>query len=162
MALHILRQLGLYALQKSHKKGFARFLPVVLQIISVFSHNWSMVLIDDRCCVLTNRHSGWKKIVFTWWLLIVPAGRFLFWKKMVSTFSHRKLDVLTLENVVIMKVIMILIMMMSMMTMIMMMILHLWNDAVILKLLLQQSIFLLQCFHLTIIIIIILMMRIIF
>ena len=39
----------------------------------------------------------------------------------------------------------------------MMMILHLWNDAVILKLLLQQSIFLLQCFHLTIVIIIIMM-----
>ena len=31
----------------------------------------------------------------------------------------------------------------------MMMIFDLWNDAVILKLLLQQSIFLLQCFHLT-------------
>jgi len=44
------------------------------------------------------------------------------WKKCVgfSTISHRELDVLTL-----------------------------WNDAVILKLLLQQSIFLLQCFHLT-------------
>lgn len=44
------------------------------------------------------------------------------WKKCVgfSIISHRELDVLTL-----------------------------WNDAVILKLLLQQSIFLLQCFHLT-------------
>ena len=40
------------------------------------------------------------------------------------------------------------------MTTTMTMILHLWNDAVILKLLLQQSIFLLQCFHLIIMIII--------
>ena len=39
------------------------------------------------------------------------------------------------------------------MTTTMTMILHLWNDAVILKLLLQQSIFLLQCFHLKILII---------
>ena len=39
----------------------------------------------------------------------------------------------------------------------MMMIFDLWNDAVILKLLLQQSVFLLQCFHLTIIIVKIIM-----
>ena len=39
----------------------------------------------------------------------------------------------------------------------MMMIFDLWNDAVILKLLLQQSVFLLQCFHLIIIIVKIIM-----
>ena len=43
----------------------------------------------------------------------------------------------------------------------MMMIFDLWNDAVILKLLLQQSIFLLQCFHLIIIIIKIILMMLI-
>jgi len=54
--------------------------------------------------------------------LFRPVFCFYFGRKCVwcLTFSHWKLDVLTL-----------------------------WNDAVILKLLLQQSIFLLQCFHLT-------------
>ena len=154
MALHILRQLVLYALQKSHKKVSRGFFLWFFRcfLFSVFTIGpWCSSMTD--LARFTNRHSGWKKIVFTWWLSIVSAGRFLFWKKIVSTFSHRKLDVLTLENVVIMKVIMILIMMMTTT----MMIFHLWNDAVILKLLLQQSIFLLQCFHLTIVIIIIMM-----
>ena len=44
MALHMLRQLVLYALQKSHKKRFPAYLHVVLQMLSIFS----MVLINDR------------------------------------------------------------------------------------------------------------------
>ena len=152
MALHILRQLVLYALQKSHKKVSRGFFLWFFRCF-LFSHTigpWCSSMTDLAC--FTNRHSGWKKIVFTWWLSIVPAGRFFLEEKGFN-FLTSETWCLDSENVVIMKVIMILIMMMTTT----MMIFHLWNDAVILKLLLQQSIFLLQCFHLTIVIIIIMM-----
>jgi len=78
---------------------------------------------DPKGFVSNYGHSGWKKnchsVAFNVFFLR-PVRFLLSWKKLSLTTSHWELDVLTL-----------------------------WNDAVILELLLQQSVFLLQCLNLT-------------
>jgi len=101
-----------------------------------FLQNWSKIFCEKFTLTLTDLrmtqkafisnygHSGWKKnchsVAFNNVFFLRPVRFLLSWKKLFLTTSHWELDVLTL-----------------------------WNDAVILELLLQQSVFLLQCLNLT-------------
>ena len=94
---------------------------------------------DPKGFVSNYGHSGWKKnchsVAFNNVFFLRPVRFLLSWKKLFLTISHWELDVLTLKISNINN------RLSSDCT-------HLWNDAVILELLLQQSVFLLQCFNL--------------